>query len=277
MAGKIFRQIALGAAFLLLILFGGQSISISTVTSNNSLHKEFYYYNPDSPQSNLGRLKQEFDAFLSENNFSYTFQPFTHFADFYRLSSENHPSFILVPDWYYQQYGEAMGLRPLLVPVRHGNTSYKKILLISAVSSEAINDYDIIPFAMTTMGPDVPISVIKGLLADELVSIQQLNIINVPKDLDAILALVLGQVKMALVAQDNLQTISDTNPRIIQRVKKLDKTVTVPMPVICYEENQVDKEDVERFISAFMKMAKEHPRNKIMEMLQIDDWQKFTQ
>lgn len=277
MAGKIFRQIALGTAFLLLILFGGQSISISTVTSNNSLPKEFYYYNPDSPQSNLGRLKQEFDAFLSENNFSYSFQPFTHFADFYRLSSENHPSFILVPDWYYRQYGKAMGLRPLLVPVRHGNTSYKKILLISAVSSEAINDYDIIPFAMTTMGPDVPISVIKGLLADELVSIQQLNIINVPKDLDAILALVLGQVKMALVAQDNLQTISDTNPRIIKRVKKLDKTVTVPMPVICYEENQVDKEDVERFISAFMKMAKEHPRNKIMEMLQIDDWQKFTQ
>ena len=277
MAGKIFRHIPFGTAFLLLFLFGGQSICISTVTSNNSWPKEFYYYNPDSPQSNLGHLKQEFDAFLSENNFSYAFQPFTHFADFHRLNSKNHPSFILVPDWYYRQYGKTLGLRPLLVPLRHGNNSYKKILLISPVSSEAVNDYDIISFAMTTMGPDVPISVIKGLLADQLISIQQLNIINVPKDLDAILALVLGQVKMALVAQDNLQTIADANPRIVQRIKKLNKTVTVPMPVICYEENQVDKEDVERFISVFMKMAKEHPRNKIMEMLQIDDWQKFTQ
>jgi ABC transporter, phosphonate, periplasmic substrate-binding protein len=277
LAGKIFRHIAFCAAFLLLFLFGSQSICISTITSNNSLPREFYYYNPDSPQSNLGLLKQEFDSFLSKNNFSCTFQPFTHLADFHRLSSENHPSFIMVPDWYYRQYGKALGLRPLLVPVRHGNTSYKKILLIAAGSSGAINDYDIISFAMTAMGAEIPTSVIKGLLADQLVSIQQLNIINVPKDLDAILALVLGQVKMALVSQDNLQIISDANPRIVQRIMKMDKTVTVPMPVICYLESRVDKEDVEKFITAFMKMAKEHPRNKIMEMLQIDDWKKLTE
>jgi ABC transporter, phosphonate, periplasmic substrate-binding protein len=275
LAGKTFRRIAFAVAFLLLFLFSGQSVCISTITSNNSLPREFYYYNPDSPQSNLGSLKQEFDVFLSENNFSYTFQPFTHFADFHRLNNENRPAFILVPEWYYRQYGKALGLRPLLVPVRHGNTSYKKILLIAPGSSVAANDYGIISFAMTTMGPAIPTSVIKGLLPDGLGSLQQLNIINVPKDLDAILALVLGQVKMALVAQDNLQTISDANPRIVQRVKKLDKTVTVPMPMICYLADQVDKEDVERFITAFMKMAKEHPRNKIMEMLQIDDWQKL--
>jgi len=277
LGGRIFRYIACFATFLVFTLSGGQGVCISTITSKSFNPKEFYYYNPDSPQSNLGRLKREFDTFLSENNFPYTFQPFTHFADFHRVISEKRPSFILVPNWYYRQYGKQLGLRPLLVPVRNGTTTYKKTLLISPGVSTGINDYDIISFAMTTMGPDGATDVLRELITDELVSLQQLNIINVPKDLDAILALVLGQVKMALVAQDNLQVISDVNPRITQRIQKLDRTITVPMPILCYLEDVLSAEDVKQVTEKFMGMAAEHPRNKIMEMLQIDDWQKFSE
>jgi len=273
---KAFLYIAFGASFVLSLLVGTTGVCISTISSDSPILHEFYYYNPDSPQSNLGRLKQEFDAFLSQNNFPYTFQPFTHFADFHRLSSEKRPSFILVPEWYYRRYGESLGLKPLLVPVRNGNTSYQKILLVGSGTATAINDYDIISFAMTTMGPEGEVSVVRDLLTDQLVSLQQLNIINVPKDLDAILALVLGQVKMALVAQDNLQVISDANPKITQMVKKLEKSITVPMPVLCYLEGRVKTKDVERLLEAFRKMASEQPRNKIMEMLQIDDWRKIS-
>jgi hypothetical protein len=265
------------ACFVFFSIFGGQSVCISTVSSNNIPPGEFYYFNPDSPQSNLGRLKQEFQAYFSDNNFPFTFQPFTHFVDFHRLSSENRPAFILVPDWYYRRYGKNLGLRPLLVPVRNGSTSYKKILLVSRGSVAAINDDDIISFAMTTMGPDGATPVIKELVAGELVSVQQLNIINVPKDLDAILALVLGQVKMALVAQDNLQVISDANPRITQTIKQLDRSIKVSMPVLCYLEGRAEPGDVKKMIETFHKMTSDKPRNKIMEMLQIDDWQKINQ
>ena len=130
---------------------------------------------------------------------------------------------------------------------------------------------------MTTLGPDGEMSSIKELVAAELISIQQLNIINVPKDLDAILALVLGQVKMALVAQDNLQVISDVNPRITQRIKKLEKSIAVPMPVLCYIEGRAESSDVKKLIETFKKMTAEQPRNKIMEMLQIDDWKNVTE
>jgi ABC-type phosphate/phosphonate transport system substrate-binding protein len=161
--------------------------------------------------------------------------------------------------------------------VRNGLTSYKKILLGSLLIGAAASDYEIITFAMTTMGPDGSTETIKELVAKELVSVQQLNIISVPKDLDAILALALGQVKMALVAQDNLQVISDANPRIIRTIKTFNRSITVPMPVLCYLEGRAESDDVEKLVEAFKKMTSEHPRNKIMEMLQIDDWQKFTQ
>ena len=277
MSKSAFKYSAFLACFVFFSIWGGQSVCISTISSNNILPREIYYFNPDSPQSNLSRLKLEFQTYFSDNNFSFTFQPFTHFVDFHRLNSENRPSFIIVPEWYYRKYGKDFGLHPLLVPVRHGLTSYKKILLASQLTGDAASDYEIITFAMTTMGPDGSTEAIKELVAKELVSVQQLNIISVPKDLDAILALVLGQVKMALVGQDNLQTISDANPRIIRAIKKLDRSITVPMPVICYLEGRAESGDVEKLVEAFKKMTSEHPRNKIMEMLQIDDWQNFTQ
>ncbi|MBW2467133.1 MAG: hypothetical protein JRF02_07520 [Deltaproteobacteria bacterium] len=272
-----FLYSAVFACFFLFFLFTGQSICISTVPSGNTFSKEFYYFNPDSPQSNLGRLKQEFETYFSRNNFRFSFQPFTHFVDFHRLNNEKRPAFILVPEWYYRKYREELKLHPLLIPVRNGSTSYEKILLVSETGRPALNEYEIVSFAMTTMGPDGETSFIKELVADELVSIEQLNVINVPKDFDAILALVLGQVKMALVAQDNLEVIADVNPRITQSLKKIDGSVKVSMPVLCYLEGRAETGMVKKLTESFHKMTSEQPRNKIMEMLQIDDWQSFTQ
>lgn len=277
MRGKTFLYNIFFISLTLIFLFGGWKVCASSVETGNNYAREFYYFNPDSPQSNLGQLKSEFEAYFFNNNFSYSFQPFTHFADFHRLNSERRPSFIFVPEWYLQKYGKELGLHPLLIPVRNGSTSYEKILLVSKTSAQALTDYDIIPFAMTPMGSNgQQISSIKELITDELISIQQLNIINVPKDLDAILALVLGQVKMALVAQDNLQIIADVNPRITQSIQKLDKSITVSMPVLCYLEGRVNTDDINKLLETFKHMSAEQPRNKIMEMLQIDDWRNFT-
>ena len=261
----------------LFLFWGGNSVCISTVNSNSGFIKEFYYFNPDSPQSNLGQLKNEFETYFSNNNFSCSFQPFTHFVDFHRLSRERRPSFILVPEWYLHKYGKELGLHPLLIQVRNGLTFYEKILLTSKTSVSEIKDYDTVPFAMTSMGPNGQTTSVKELVAGELISVQQLNIINVPKDLDAILALVLGQVKMALVAQDNLQIISSVNPRITQTIQRLDKSIRVSMPVLCYLEGRVKSDDIEKLVQTFRQMTAEKPRNRIMEMLQIDDWQNFTE
>jgi len=274
---KIFFLYSTFLVFLALFLFfSGRSVCISTVSSTSGFIKDFYYFSPDSPQSNLGQLKNEFETYFTNNNFSYNFQPFTHFVDFHRLSKEKRPSFILVPAWYVHKYGKELGLHPLLVEVRNGATSYKKILLVSKTSPAESHDNEIVPLAMTSMGPNDQTSAIKELVASYLISAQQLNIINVPKDLDAILALVLGQVKMALVAQDNLQVISSVNPRITQAIRKLDKGITVSMPVLCYLEGRVGADDVEKLVNTFMRMTAEKPRNRIMEMLQIDDWQTVT-
>ena len=49
------------------------------------------------------------------------------------------------------------------------------------------------------------------------------------------------------------------------------------MPVLCYLEGRAKPGDVKKMIETFYKMTSDKPRNKIMEMLQIDDWQKINQ
>lgn len=239
---------------------------------------DFYYYNPDSCQSNLGYLKREFDGYLMENGFAANFQPFTHFVDFYRLSCEAPPSFILVPEWYYRKFGKDLGLRPILVPERQGATSYKKILLVPKHPGKASGDQEILSFATTSMVQDGVVDAeLEALLLKQQIDSQRLNVIEVPKDSDAILALVLGQVKIALVGEYNLRIISEINPKILSNVKQLQESITVPMPVLCYLENKVDESEVERLVEVFTKMSIEQPKNKIMEMLKIDNWKKISE
>ncbi len=240
------------------------------------LATEFYYFNPDTSQGNLGNLKREFDQYLLEKGSSAKFQPFAHFVDFHRQNNKRHPSFILVPEWYYRKYGKELGLQPILTPIRNGSTSYQKVILVPKAASDAPNDYKIISFALTSMLQDDVNEELKVLLAKQLVDQQQVNMITVPKDLDAILALVLGQVEMALVAEHNLQTIAEINPKILHNVKQLDDTITVSMPVLCYLKNRVDDKQVEKLVEVFTGMSREEPQNKIMEMLKIDNWKKIS-
>ena len=262
------------ALLVCFLCFGGSGNSLLSPAS--CLATEFYYFNPDTSQGNLGNLKREFDQYLLEKGFSANFQPFAHFVDFHRRNNERRPSFILVPDWYYRKYGKELGLRPILKPMRNGSTSYQKVILVPKSASAAPNDYEIISFALTSMLQEDVNEELKVLLANQLIDKQQVNMITVPKDLDAILALVLGQVQMALVAEYNLQTIAEINPKILHNVKQLDDTITVPMPVLCYLENRVDDKQVVKLLEIFTGMSKEKPQNKILEMLKIDNWKKIS-
>ena len=58
---------------------------------------ELFYFNPDSPQNNLSRLKRNVDDFLSDNDVPITFQPFTHLVDLENQLKANPPAFLFVP------------------------------------------------------------------------------------------------------------------------------------------------------------------------------------
>lgn len=256
--------------FISLIFFSALSISGAEAKPG------FYFFSPDSSQSNLGLLKREVDTFFSKAGYGIEFQCFAHQIDFDKRIKQVQAEYFFIPEWYINKYGGNLKLKKLLKPMRKGGSSYNKVLLVKKISAITMENLDGHSLAMTTMGPDGG-EILKKILFPGGNFKGKLRTVVVPKDTDALFALALGQVEMALVSKENLDQISKILPKIIETVKPLTDTAPIPMPAICYSEGKVDSAELELFKKIFTSPAEKDIRVKFMEMLKIDEFKAVTE
>jgi hypothetical protein len=257
----------------LIFLFLVEGIGATIMASSEPI--AIYYFNPDSPKINQSQLKRDMEVCLTNAGFAAIFQPFTYLVDLENLIKKTPPAFLIVPEWYLQRSGVQvqLDLYPLLVPVRHGKTSYRKILMgtknIDLNFSRTLH----LTVAMTSMGPDgegmlnTILFTPHGLDGDKVITI------IVPSDTDALFALALGQVDMALVTQENIELVAKINPNILQSVHPLLDSEPIPMPVLCYVGNIASPTEIAKIKELFLNGNKLESFVIIMEMLQINEWQ----
>ncbi|MDU9048419.1 MAG: PhnD/SsuA/transferrin family substrate-binding protein [Candidatus Electrothrix sp. Rat3] len=238
--------------------------------------EKFYYFNPDSSQSNLTRLKQEMERFLDKKDLVLNFQPFAKYHDFHREMLENIPAFVFLPDWYYQQSKKKSKLKPLLQPVHKGRTTYRKVLLTSQDSTLTLQGLSNKLLAITTMGNETPDLLDRLLFNQFKIKSNSLNIIMTPKDSDALFALAVGQVNAALVSKNNLQRIGRINPRILQIVRPLAESQPIPLPILCAGNGKVLDEKIMELKKIFLEANDSDDSADLMEMLQIDAWHNYA-
>lgn len=223
---------------------------------------ELYYFNPDSMQSNLSRLKAEMDILFSRADIPVSFQAFARLTDFDRNIREKQPAYLFLPSWYFSQHKDQLDVRPFLLPSRKGENHYSKILLVANNSGLSLKNIKKHTLAMTSIGPQKE-DILNAILFKELgIDAADLNTIIVPKDTDALFALSLGQVDMALVVKDNLESIGKINPRITQAVKPIAETKPIPMPIFCFYTDKVSEKDVEDFKRVFLQATYSEIRDR---------------
>jgi hypothetical protein len=235
--------------------------------------QELFYFNPDSPQNNLSRLKRNVDDLFSGNDIPITFQPFTHLVDLENQLRSDPPAFLFVPQWYFKKYGARLNLQPLLIPVRRGAAFYRKILLgmkNTRLNSQRIHQASM---AMTSMGPDGNLTLNAVLFTPHGMAAGNINAIIVPKDADALFALALGQVDMALVVKENIDQIAKINPNILQSVHPLLESEPIPMPLLCYVEGVASPSAIRQLKRLLLDGGTQESYATVMEMLQINGWQ----
>lgn len=232
----------------------------------------FFYFNPDSPQGNLARLKETMDELMGGANLPVQFLAFAKYRDFDRSLREQTPGLLFLPEWFLKQDGNSDRFVPLLTPVRHGLTTYRKVLLVAADSPLTLADLNRATIAMTPMGPAGLDSLNQAIFSKNGLDAHRLNFLTTAKDSDALFALVLKQVQAALVSEDNLDQISRINPNILTTVKKLSFSAPLPLPLLCCDKEKVHDENIEKIKALFLSADKDKNTKKIMEMLQIDAW-----
>jgi ABC transporter, phosphonate, periplasmic substrate-binding protein len=233
---------------------------------------ELFYFSPDSPQNNLSRLKRNMDDLLSSAGISITFQPFTHLVDLENQLKVKPPAFLFIPQWYFDKNGARLHLHPLLVPVRKGIASYRKILVGMKNTNLTRIRMPHITMAMTSMGPDGETALDSILFSSHGVAAHNINAIIVPKDADALFALALGQVDMALVVKENMDLIAKINPNILQSIHPLLESKPIPMPLLCYTEGVAPPAAVKELKNLLLNGGEREGYAIIMEMLQINGW-----
>jgi hypothetical protein len=236
----------------------------------------FYYFNPDSTQSNLTRLKEAMDAALTSGGLTCAFQPFVRLRDFEDKIGNDPPGFVFLPEWYLRQDGNLKKrFKPFLVPVRQGTSTYRKVLLVAADSDLTMEKLPGVTIAMTPMGQAGLSMLNEAIFAAHGLNCDKLTFVTTAKDSDALFALALRQVKAALVSMDNLAYIGRINPQIPKTVKTLAVSQPVPLPVLCYAQGIVPAEEVEKLKSLLLAGRQNENVAQIMEMLQIDAWQVY--
>ena len=252
------------------------TILLDTAYAVRADNKKFYYFNPDSSQSNLARLKKEVERFMNKNNLVLNFQPFAKYHDFHREMLENIPAFVFLPDWYYQQNKKDSKLKPLLQPRRKGRATYRKILLTNLESTLTLQGLNNKILAMTTMGNEAPDLLNRLLFNQFKIKSHSLNIIATPKDSDALFALAVRQVDAALVSESNLQRIGEINPRILKIVRSLAQSQPIPLPILCAGNGKVPDEKIMQLKKIFLEAKDSNDSASLMEMLQIDAWHNYV-
>lgn len=236
---------------------------------------EFYYFNPDSAQSNFSLLSRGFSTFLKQAGLEAGFQAFAQKSDFDRRIQDRRPDLVLVPSWYFQQYGQSLGLTPLLTALVNGKNNYTKILMVRKAEPFTVEQLKGKTVAMTTMGPNTEALLNENYFKDQGVDFSAMNIIVTPKDADALYALALGQVDAALVGEATLRMVGSANQRLLEATKELAASSPVPTPLLCVLPGSADKVEVVRMQEILLEDNGKGPLPNHTDMLHINGWQKI--
>jgi ABC-type phosphate/phosphonate transport system substrate-binding protein len=258
-------------ALIISVILQGSFLSSScpSIAENPKL----YFFNPDSAQSNLRRLKLEMETLFDRSGFPVSFQAFSYQTDFDAQIEKQQPKFLFAPEWYIKKFRRRLKIKPFLVPVYKGATTYRMVLLVIKSSQITLDSLENLTLAMTSAGPDSRIFLNQVLFPKHLEKTCLFQPVIVPKSADALFALFLGHVDSALVVEEHLETFRKMMPRIVGGVRPLVQSKPIPMPMFCYSEELVSQKELEMVKTVLTDKKNKSMRNKLSELLQIDEWQ----
>ena len=266
------KSISINISVLLMLFY--LLFLASTIRSASTAN--FYYFNPDSAHSNFINLKQMMDKFLRTEGLTFSFQPFNRFLDFDRQVREKRPALLYLPEWYLKQDGNDKKYKPFLVPVSHGVTTYRKVLLVAADSALTKEKLANVTIAMTPVGPAGMTLLNEAIFKANGLDANRLKFITTTKDADALFALALGQVPAALISQNTMDRIGKLNPQILKNVKPLAVSAPLPMPMLCYAEGAIEVAEIKKIRNTLLMGKQDKNVAQLMEMLDVDAWHELN-
>ena len=227
-----------------------------------------YFYNPESNIDNYASLKTKFDLYLKKIG-PYQFQPFSDRNTFENKTRGQHNCVFILSSWYYKELRDFTSLKPVLIGTLDGNSLQKKALIAkkhidslsmlkgSSIASSGSKEYTVKFLQSMLKGDDKNIP-------------ETLQILNVPKDIDALISVGFGLVKAALTTEYSIEMLADINNGLYKNLSVLAVYEKSLLPVVAIP-SEYGKGTTE-LLEIIKNMGKTPEGKNNLQMFGIDGW-----
>ena len=216
--------------------------------------KKVYFYTTESNINDFKSLKINFDEYLSHFG-NYEFQAFNKKNTFESYLRDDN-IVVILSSWHYSQIAQKYNLKAKLVALKKDTITDTKVIV-----GRKNSPYD--GTLTTAFSKDYT----KELIS-KLVQNNKLNVLNVPKEIDALMSVGFGMSKFALVSKDSFELLKKVNPFLAeQMVIYKESTPSFRMILASKMKEKFNKQIVE----IFTNMNNQEIGRKILSMLKIDD------
>ncbi|KPA09648.1 hypothetical protein MHK_010149 [Candidatus Magnetomorum sp. HK-1] len=229
---------------------------------------EIYIYNSDTNINNYKQLKIEFDRFFGRIG-NYTFQPFDDKNIFEKQLKEKKFCMLILSSWYFQNLQEKLSLTPILIAHRKG-VDTQQVVLITKVTPG--NNKKVIPKGnlASCMSNVHSKALLKKILIDSNYD-NNLILLRVPKDIDALMAVGFGMSTYALSTFHSFNMLSIINPPLYHKLTSIGKKVESPLMICAFLYNKKHN----KLIDAFVNIDKIPEGKNSIKMLGIDGFKMY--
>ena len=216
--------------------------------------KKIYFYTTEANVNDFKSLKVTFEQYLSQYG-NYDFQPFNK-KEIFEQFLEKEDIIVILSSWHYQQIAKKYNLEAKLVALKKESITDTKII----VGKKGLQFDGTIT---TTYSKQY-----SKKLIDTLIENNNLNILNVPKEIDALMSVGFGLSKFALVSKDSFELLKNVNSFLAKQMTIYKESKPNFRMIIASKlKNQYSEE----CINLFKSMNSDVYGKKILNLLGIDD------
>ncbi len=233
-----------------------------------------YFYNPEININNFASLKSEFDKYLSGYG-PFQFQPFSDRETFEKFIVGKNDGIFLLSSWHYRYLKEKCPIESVFVGVSKGKSTHRKILL----TKKGITSIDLLKdnTVASSGSEDYTKNLLQQMLGKGGNSIvDSLNILTVPKDIDALMAVGFGMANCALATENSFAKLMAINPKQYEMQRQLAVSAVSKETLlqIVAAPKQSD-ENIGLLLTLIETMGRVPEGRKNLKMIGLDGWKKL--
>lgn len=231
-----------------------------------------YFYNPETSINRNVVLKNTLDAYLHSQG-DYQFQPVDNADVFEQLVINDRAALFVMSSWQFEQLTTRASIVPVLRGLKEGRDTYRKLLVRENPSQNAIN---LTGMTIATSGSESYSRSILRTMFPEYPSAHfaNVNILIVPKDIDALMAVGFGLADAAMATELSLEKLSMLYRNQHQKLEIVGQSQPLKRLLVVSPQNPTLR--LSNALQAVILMPESEKGRTGLSMLGLDGWQRVS-